>query len=343
MAFSHGLCFLWQKPAYDPYSLATLFDLAVMFAEPAPHLAAYVPARVVPDQKQDLLAECFELLSAPSEKPGCYAAHGPTIHEPKPRLVELRQIESVAGEGFRIGIVLSDRLLDEARRLPLLGPALLKVGTRPLGSTSTRPRNPRPTEGQPRLHSSVGRAVFFSFVQGIGRCDPSLGSLPAHSEKARKRCPDGLPANPLLDQALLETHLCRHLQRPEATLSLPNSLGERCSSSLKASALFSSKVAWVLLGREEPATKASRPRSLKLWIASRTVCAPQPKFLAICGATSPRELAKSIWDRRKTKVSFERSLACSRSRSSFESFRTKIGGFMAITVTHNPKPALSMH
>jgi hypothetical protein len=30
-------------------------------------------------------------------------------------------------------------------------------------------------------------------------------------------------------------------------------------------------------------------------------------------------------------------------RSSFESVRTKIGGFMATTVTHNPKPILKMH
>src|SRR4051794_38597264 len=81
---------LWQKAAYDPHSLATLFDLVVMFAEPAPHLAAYVPACVVPDEKQDLLADRFELLGAPSEKPARYAAHGPTIHEPQPRLVELR-------------------------------------------------------------------------------------------------------------------------------------------------------------------------------------------------------------------------------------------------------------
>jgi hypothetical protein len=125
-------------------------------------------------------------------------------------------------------------------------------------------------------------------------------------------------------------------------VSLPNSLGERCSISLKASAPFSSKAAWVLLRREEPATRASRPRSLKSWIASRTVCAPQPRFLAICGACSPLELAKSIWDRRKTKVSLERSLASRRSRSSFESVRTKIGGFMANTVAHDPKPALDL-
>ena len=58
---------------------------------------------------------------------------------------------------------------------------------------------------------------------------------------------------------------------------------------------------------------------------------------------SPLELAKSIWERRKTKASLERSPASRRLRSSFESVRTKIGGFMATTVTHNPKPILKMH
>jgi hypothetical protein len=136
---------------------------------------------------------------------------------------------------------------------------------------------------------------------------------------------------------------CAAIASVQRLLSLPNSLGERCSSSLKASALFSSKVAWVRWGREEPATRASRPRSLKTWIASRTVCCPHPRLLAICGTSSPLELARSIWLRRKVKASLERREASSRSRSSFESVRTKIGGFMAITVTQNPKPALDMH
>ena len=84
-------------------------------------------------------------------------------------------------------------------------------------------------------------------------------------------------------------------------------------------------------------------RALKSWMASRAGCAPQPKFLAIRGACSLLELAQSIWERRKVKASFERSPASRRSRSSFESVRMKTGDFMAITVTHNPRPTLDVH
>jgi hypothetical protein len=39
----------------------------------------------------------------------------------------------------------------------------------------------------------------------------------------------------------------------------------------------------------------------------------------------------------------ERNPASSRSRSFSENERTKIGGFMALTITHSPKPILKMH
>jgi hypothetical protein len=52
---------------------------------------------------------------------------------------------------------------------------------------------------------------------------------------------------------------------------------------------------------------------------------------------------EGIWERRKVKVSLERSPASRRLRSSVESLRTKIGGFMSTTVTHNPNPTLEMH
>ena len=136
---------------------------------------------------------------------------------------------------------------------------------------------------------------------------------------------------------------CAAISKVQRLVSYPNSLGERWSISLRASALSSSKASRVLLGREDLATRASRPLSLKSWMASRTVCCPQPRFSAICGTCSPLELAETIWERRKVKASLERSPASSRLRSSFESGRTKIGGFMATTATHNPKPILTMH
>src|SRR5215207_8595757 len=98
----------WQKAAYDPHSAAALSDLA-----------AYVPARVVPDENQHFLADLFELFAAPRKKPCRYGAHGPPIHEPDPRLIEFGQIESVAGDGLGFGVVFFDRLLDEAKGLSL--------------------------------------------------------------------------------------------------------------------------------------------------------------------------------------------------------------------------------
>jgi hypothetical protein len=49
-----------------------------------------------------------------------------------------------------------------------------------------------------------------------------------------------------------------------------------------------------------------RPLWLNSWMASRTVCWPQPRLWAILGACSPLELASKIWDRRKVKASLER-------------------------------------
>jgi hypothetical protein len=95
---------LGQKATDDPDpSFATaVFDLAVMLAEPSSYLTAYVPAGIVPDEEQHLLANCFELLTAPRKKAGRYPTHGPTIHEPEPPLVELRHIEPVTGDGLRM-------------------------------------------------------------------------------------------------------------------------------------------------------------------------------------------------------------------------------------------------
>src|SRR5215207_5958921 len=105
-----------QKAAYDPhpfYDLA-LFYLPVVFLDPGSEFFAYVPGSVVPDQNPHLLAPLVELLRAPRKELGAYPAYGTAIDEPKPRLIELRHVEPVAGDGFGLGIVFSDRLLDEA-------------------------------------------------------------------------------------------------------------------------------------------------------------------------------------------------------------------------------------
>src|SRR5215207_1964537 len=88
----------------------------------------------------------------------------------------------------------------------------------PPGSTSIRPKSRWPTEGRRRLSPSVGRAAFFSFVQGVWGGDPPLGPLPAYAQKTREGGADGLPRDPLFGETLLEGGLCCHLQSPQARL-----------------------------------------------------------------------------------------------------------------------------
>jgi hypothetical protein len=133
------------------------------------------------------------------------------------------------------------------------------------------------------------------------------------------------------------------ISRVHRLVSYPNSLGERCSISRKASALFSSKASRVRFGREEPGCRASKPLSLKAWMALRTVWEPHPKLAAILGGDSPRALPRSIWLRRRTKASLERSPAVRASRSSWDNERTKIGGFMRNTIAHPTRSILKWH
>jgi hypothetical protein len=88
---------------------------------------------------------------------------------------------------------------------------------------------------------------------------------------------------------------------------------------------------------------ASKPFSLKALMALRTVWEAHPRLWAILGGERPLALASSIWDRRITKVSLERSPALRLSRSSLDNSRTNIGCFMQGTLAHHTQPSPSMH
>ena len=72
-----------QKARYYPNPMAAGLDSAVVGVDPPPHPTAFVPARIVPDQKQGLFVPSFEPLATPSEEPRGYVAHRPTIYEPQ--------------------------------------------------------------------------------------------------------------------------------------------------------------------------------------------------------------------------------------------------------------------
>src|SRR5215218_3921327 len=115
---------------------------------------------------------------------------------------------------------------------------LLKVGKATLlhQHSSSKPVAHSGSAAAPSLSRSLAKLAFFSFVQGIGRAYPSLGPLPPHSEKACERRPDRLTRDPPLGESLLEAHLCRHLQCPEATVvgELPRRAVEHLPQSLGA-------------------------------------------------------------------------------------------------------------
>src|SRR5215204_1728924 len=118
-----------QQARYYPNPLAAGFDLAVVGVDPTSHLMAFVPACVVPDQKQGLLTPRLEPLATPPKKLRGYGAQRAAIYKPKPALFELRQIQPIAGERLRLGIVLPRLFLEEAHRLARLSPG---VHRRPL-------------------------------------------------------------------------------------------------------------------------------------------------------------------------------------------------------------------
>src|SRR5215210_5725847 len=232
---------LGQQAAYDPDPTPALFDLAVMLAEPVPDLAAYVPASVVPDEEQDLLTNCFKLLTTPSEEPSCYAAHRAIIQEPYPRLIKFRHIEPVTRDGFGIGVVFGDRPLEEAHRLSFFGPATQGGQGQPTPPALVLETHCPPRVGLGHAHQSVATPFFLSY-RGSGEV---IHRLARRQRIPRRRASVARMVSP---QTRFSIKPCSKLTSAaiasvQRLLSLPNSLGERWSISLTASALLSSSKA----------------------------------------------------------------------------------------------------
>src|ERR671910_2437528 len=330
----------WQKARYYPNPPAAFFDSAVVGDDPTPHPTAFVPRSVVPDEKHSLLAPPSKLLAAPFEKPGGCGALRAAVHEPKPGLCHLRQVKPVAGECLQLGIVLLRLFLEEAHRHSCLTPG---VQVRPLEARKPRlileaQSPPRMALGQPDQPISP---PFFRAYSGSGLSRERLALRQrTPSRESVARMVSALTRLSVMPSSKLTSAAIASVQKAP---SLPNSLGRWWSISRRVSIPPSSKAAWTSLGREEPAWRASRPRSLKSWMALRTVWEPHPRFSAIRGARSRRALARRIWQRLRTKASEERNPASSSWRSSFESVRTNMGGFMGTTVTHHSQPVLKSH
>src|ERR687897_939527 len=188
---------LWKQATDDPHALAALLDAAVVFSEPPSHLFGDMPARVVPDEDEDLLAKSFELLKAPRKEPRRYRRNRPFVHEPDPRFIDPWHIESVAGYGLRLGIVLGDRPLDEARGLALLGPGVQRGQDHPAPPALVQEAHrPGVGVGSGDFHQSVAPSFFLSYG-GPGEVTPRWPPTPP-PPSGRKSPPPTVPREPRL-------------------------------------------------------------------------------------------------------------------------------------------------
>src|SRR5215212_2222581 len=236
---------LGQKAAYDPHSLATAFDLTVVRGNPRSDLPGDVPGSVVPDQHPNPLARRLKLLAAPRKEAGGYGAHGPPIHKAQPYLLELRHIEPVAGDSLRIGVVLGDRLFDEAQGLSCIAPTVegRSGQATPPGLVQETYDPLRAAFGQ--AHQSVA-PPFFLWYSGAGE----VIHLLARSQRTPKRANVARTVSPVICSFVRPSSKLTSAARSSVhrLVSLPNFLGLWCSNSRKASACSGSKALWTVCG-----------------------------------------------------------------------------------------------
>src|SRR3712207_46921 len=262
---------LGKQTGHYPHPSTTLFDCSVMLLDPASNLFRCVPTGIVPDHKQRLLAPRGELLAAVLKKLGGDGTHRPAVYEPHPRPLPDLPVgfcgtyqHPVSSQSLRVAVAFDRFFLDETHRLVCIGP---RVQTWSLKATPPclilKAQSPlRARKGEPDQPIS---SPFFLSYSGSGEL--------IHLLALSQRTPNLLsverivsPDSPLFGYALLQTHLCGMRSSVQRVVGLPNSLGEWRKSSLRASTPCSSKAARVRLGLEEPALRASRPRSLKAWM-----------------------------------------------------------------------------
>src|SRR5215207_8576061 len=246
---------LRKKATYDPHAPAALLDAAVVGTEPASDLPGDVPASVVPDEQQNLLSSLLEYLQAPFKESGRYGTHGPAVHEPYPRFADLRKVESVAGDGFRLRVVFGERPPDEAERLAICAPGVERWQGHPAPPAFVLEADSPLGIRSGDLHQSVAPSFFLSY-NGSGEVIHRFARI--HLTRRRRdkvaRMVSPEPRSVVSPSSTATSATISKVQRLD---SRPSSLGERWSICLKDSALFSSKAACTRFGRDEPGVRAS--------------------------------------------------------------------------------------
>src|SRR6266498_33937 len=281
-----------------PHSVTSSFmlHLVVMFLDPLLNLTASVPGRIVPHHHQYPLASLPQLTAAPFQVAGRHAAYRTTIYETQQHFshVFVRQPQPVTSQCLGVWIAFGHFLLNQAQRLLILGPTMhrrmgysapphfiLKAEC-PIRVRCRQPHQPVSTLFF-RAYCGSGEAIH---SLALSRRTPKI-TLRFISNVARTVSPDTCSFVSPISKLTSAASSNVQIRKFYGAKSLPRSRGLRCSSPRRAWAPSSVKARSIVWGREEPLCRQASPRSLKAWMALRTVWSSQQSVAAICGARWP--------------------------------------------------------
>jgi hypothetical protein len=123
-----------QQERQNAHTLAGLFDLLIMLANPAPNGLTFMPGGVIPDQEPVGLALFEQALAAPVQELGGDGAHRSARNAPQPGLRAVRLVgisllpkNAITGQCLGIRVILAPELLHQAHR-PILARPRVDLG-----------------------------------------------------------------------------------------------------------------------------------------------------------------------------------------------------------------------
>jgi len=294
-------------------------------------------------QARTRLLTCQELLGD--------GAEGTSIDEAPPDALgssDLTPQHAVAGQRLRVGIIREFPLLDQAHR-PRLG---VRPGGQMGAGEATPPRRigqaAHPVRAPLRQGNQAVTLSFFRAYLGSGlviECLARSQLMPRRRSVCRIVSPltwvDTLPAATLTSAASSNVH---------PLVGLPNARGQRCRSARSRSACSGpkSKDQMGALGAGRSLGQALQTGGIDGMPGIEDGLVVDAQGRGDAGGALPagagqEDLAKRIWQRRKTKASAERSPFSSAVRSSSLSGRTKRGGLRPTSLPLSRSPILDRH
>lgn len=159
-----------QEADQDTNTLSRSFDSLIVFTDPGAHGFAGVPASIVPDHRQNRLAQFFNFLATPLQKLNGYVTNRSSINETQKHFLKSQiiaghpsQKDAVTSQRFWIGVIFLLGLFHQSQWLSVFTP------TRQVRLGKTAPpdfilKTPYPTIFLRQRNYSVARLFLRSYA-----------------------------------------------------------------------------------------------------------------------------------------------------------------------------------